>query len=131
MKRTKLKRKSKSPIVKIQDEIWQECRRITLAKYGDTCFTCGKQNLEGSNRQLGHFIPKASCGAFLKYDLRNLRIQCMHCNINLGGNGAEYYRRMVAEIGQEEVDKIFQDKNITVKAIDFYIMHLDTLRNTL
>lgn len=129
MKKTPLKRKSKSAIVKIQDQIWQECRRIIFAKYGNTCYTCGKQNLEGSNKQLGHFIPKASCGAYLKYDLRNLRPQCFHCNLNLGGNGAEFYRRMVAEIGQEEVDNIFKDKHNLVRASDFYVTHLEWLKN--
>lgn len=61
-------------------------------------------------------IPSSVCGAFLRYDLRNLRYCCMRCNIHLGGNGAEYYRRMVLEIGQPAVDKIFQDKNNIIKA---------------
>jgi hypothetical protein len=120
MKRTKLKKLSKTPISKLQRQLWEECKRIIRAKYGNVCYTCGKGNLEGSNWQTSHFIPKASLGAYLKYDLRVLRPACYHCNINLGGNGAEYYRRMVKELGQEAVDEIFKDRQKTVKAYDHY-----------
>jgi glucokinase len=34
MKRTPLKRKSKSAIRKVQDLLWQECRRIIKKRYG-------------------------------------------------------------------------------------------------
>ena len=100
--------------------LWKECRRIIFNKYGNTCYTCSRTNLEGSNCQLGHFIPSGACGAYLRYDLRNLRPQCYHCNINLGGFGAEYYKRLVAEVGKKEVNKLFKDKQKTVKAIDHY-----------
>lgn len=123
MKRSKLKRKSKSPIRKIQDELWQECRRIIKERYARDgkyfCFTCDKE-IEGSNCQLGHFIPNSVGGALLRYNLDNLRLQCYYCNINLGGNGSEFYRRLVLEKGQEHVDKLFQLKGQTTKAIDHY-----------
>lgn len=115
----------KLTIGQLQKKLWEECRRIVKNRDGNTCFTCGKTNLEGSNYQVGHFIPKGSCGANLKYDLRNLKIQCFHCNINLGGNGAEYYRRMVKLHGQKYVDKLFQDKNKSVKAYDYYLELLE------
>jgi len=105
---------------KQQDKLWKLCKVITLNKYGNTCYTCSRTNLEGSNCQLGHFLPSGACGAFLRYDLRNLRIQCYHCNINLGGNGAEYYQRMVTEIGQRKVNQLFKDKQKSVKATDHY-----------
>jgi len=105
---------------KQQDKLWKLCKVITLNQYGNTCYTCSRTNLEGSNCQLGHFLPSGACGAFLRYDLRNLRIQCYHCNINLGGNGAEYYQRMVTEIGQRKVNQLFKDKQKSVKATDHY-----------
>lgn len=124
MRKTKLKRKSKSETRKIQDELWQECRRIMLARYiknnsAHFCFTCDKI-VDGSNRQLGHFIPNSVGGALLRYNLDNLRIQCYYCNINLGGNGSEFYRRLVLEKGQDHVDKLFQLKTQTTKADDHY-----------
>lgn len=125
-----MKKQSKQPISKIQRSLWQECRRIADILYppvnGVTyCYTCDKP-ISGSNKQLGHFIPKGACGAFLKYDVyRNLRWQCYHDNINLGGNGTEFYRRMVKDNGQKYVDKIFEDKNISVKAYDYYVELLE------
>lgn len=121
MKRTKLKKKSKDSIRKIQDEIWQECRRIVVEQFGTDCYTCPAKNLVGANRQLGHVPwPKASLGAYLKYDLRVLRYQCMRCNIHGGGQGAEAYKRMLKEEGLEYMNKLEQDRQVTVKAYDFY-----------
>lgn len=124
MKKTKLKRKSKSETRVIQDLLWQECRRIIKAEYIKDgkyyCYTCGKE-IEGSNCQLGHFIPNSVGGALLRYNLDNLRLQCYYDNINLGGNGSEFYRKLVEEKGQSFVDALFKLKNQgTVNAIDHY-----------
>lgn len=120
----------KLTIGQVQKKLWKECRRIVsdIYKKGDgtwECYTCGQQNLQKSNKQTGHFIPKSVCGALLKYDLRNLRIQCFRCNCNLSGNGAVFYRNMVRDQGQEFVDELFRDKQKSVKAIDVYIDLLD------
>jgi len=132
MKRTKLAKKGKSDIRKIQDELWQECRRIILNKYERNgkhyCFTCDKE-VSGSNRQLGHFIPNSVGGALLRYNLDNLRIQCYYDNINLGGNGSEFYRRLVKENGGEFVEKLFALKGQTTKAIDHYRALLEKYKN--
>lgn len=116
MKKTPLKRKSKSPIVKIQDKLWELCKNIVRKRDGNICVICGKTGLEGSSWHTGHFIPSSTCGAFLRYDLRNLHSSCYNCNINLGGNGAMFYKALVEKYSQEFVDNIFRDKNITIKA---------------
>lgn len=121
MKRTPLRKKSKDSIRKVQDELWQLCRKITFSDFGTDCYTCEAQNLKGSNLQCGHFIPKAACGAYLKYDLRNLRPQCMRCNIHLGGHGAEFYKRMIQKEGTIFIDELMRDKQKTVKAYDHYL----------
>jgi hypothetical protein len=71
--------------------------------------------------QTGH-VPwaKASLGAYLKYDLRILRIQCGRCNLHLGGMGAEAYKRMLREEGAEYMKQLEQDRNKIVKAQDHY-----------
>jgi len=120
VKKTLLRKKSKSNIKKIQDLLWQECRRIIDEQYGHDCYTCGAKNLQGSNRQLGHMWAKASLGAYLKYDIRILRYQCMRCNCHLGGQGAIFYKRMLKEEGKDFMDKLEQDRNVTVKASDYY-----------
>ncbi len=33
--------------------LWELCKQIIRAKYSHTCYTCGAQNLSGSNLQTG------------------------------------------------------------------------------
>lgn len=75
----------KSPRKKLEDKVWEQCKRIIREAYPNECFTCGASNLEGSNWQTGHGKPKGSLTIKYQYDIRNLRPQCMRCNIHLGG----------------------------------------------
>jgi len=125
VRKTSLKRKSKSPIRKIQDEIWELCKQITRTKYGNVCYTCHKGDLSGSNWHTGHMWAKASIGANLKYDLRILRPQCYFCNVNCGGRGAEFYARMLKENGAEFMEQLEKDRQVSVKAIDHYTKLLE------
>ncbi len=135
MKRTPLKRKSRTNEAKLRDRLWELCKLITRKRYGNVCYTCGKAGLEGGSWQTGHCIPSASGGAYLRYDLRNLRPQCYNCNINLGSNGAEYYRRLVKSEGQKYVDQLFNDKQKIVKAdkiwLENKISEYELIYNTL
>ena len=101
----------------LKKKLWQLCRKIAEKRYPNPkCYTCDIP-ISGQNKQLGHFISSSVCGTFLRYDVnRNLRWQCARCNLFAGGNGAEFYKRMVKEVGQKVVDKLFADKNIIVKA---------------
>lgn len=125
MKKTKLNKVSKSSISLIQRKIWVECKRIIRAKYGNVCYTCHRSGLEGANWHTGHMLSKASIGAYLKYDLRLLRPQCYNCNINLGGMGAIFIENMRKIEGNNYVDSILKDRNMTVKAYDFYLELLE------
>lgn len=116
-----MRKKSNQKISVIQRKIWEHCKRIIRERYGNTCYTCGATELSGSNWHTGHLLAKASLGAFLKYDLRLLRPQCYKCNIHYGGQGAIFIENMRRIEGNDYVDKILQDKQITVKAIDHYL----------
>lgn len=131
VKRTPLKKKSQQPISKIQRQLWELCKQITRRKYGNVCYTCGKTGLEGSGWHTGHMLPKASLGAFLKYDLRLLRPQCYSCNINLGGNGARYIELMREREGNRYVNQILKDQQIITKAYDHYLLLIDKYKNIL
>jgi hypothetical protein len=111
MKKTKHKKKKKSDSKKLQTKLWELCKQLTRKIHGNSCYTCTQENLKGINWQTGHFLPKGSCGAYLKYDLRNLRPQCMRCNIDLGGNGAVFSRNLIIREGQKYVDDLFEDRN--------------------
>ena len=115
MKKTRLKRKSKTPLAKAKLKLWEICKQLVRKRDGSICVICGKENLTGSNWHTGHLIPSASCGGYLRYDLRNLHSNCYHCNVNLGGNGAEYYRVVKDYYGEDFVERIFKDKNKTIK----------------
>lgn len=68
---------------------------------------------------------KASLGASLKYDLRVLRPQCYKCNMNYGGMGAEFYKRMLRDEGEEYMAKLEKDRQIITKAYDHYVIVLE------
>lgn len=121
MKRSPLRKKSKASISKLQRKLWELCKTIIRQKYANICYTCGKTGLEGSNWHTGHLFPKASLGAFLKYDLRVLRPQCYNCNINLGGNGARFFEIIREVEGDEYMQKLLEDRQKTVKAYDHYV----------
>lgn len=117
---------AKLSIGKLQKLLWEECKRIIRKKYIKKdgtwdCYTCGKNITSLMDAHTAHFIPKSICGAFLKYDLRNLRVCCYRCNVWLTGNGTAYYKNMVEREGQEYVDLIFQDKLKVIKAYDLYL----------
>ena len=122
-RKTGLKRKSKSETRVVQDLLWNECRRIILGRYAKNeknyCFTCEKE-IEKQNRQVGHFIPNSVGGALLRYNLDNLRPQCYYCNINLGGNGSLFYKKLLEEKDQKYIDNLFKLKGQTIKALDHY-----------
>jgi hypothetical protein len=80
------KRKKSSPLQLAKKKLWEECKRITRGKYGNVCYTCGKEGLEGSNWHTGHFISSSICSVYMRYHLDNLRPQCYNCNINKSGN---------------------------------------------
>jgi hypothetical protein len=78
-----------------------------------TCVTCGWTG-EVSSMQSGHWIPKAQ-GTAIYFEETNIHPQCYRCNINLGGNGPEYYSFMLRTYGQEEIDRLKALAKTTVK----------------
>lgn len=84
------KKKPPVTITKLKERLWKLCREIIRARWGNTCYTCFKRNLEGSNRHTGHFITSSTCSAAMRYDLDNLRPQCYACNIHKSGNWVEF-----------------------------------------
>jgi hypothetical protein len=126
MKNQKKKRALSKPKLKtIKNKLWKLCAQLTRLKYGNECYACGRKNLSNKNWHTAHLIPRSTCGAYLKYDLRNLRPCCYNCNINLGGNGAEFMRKMIIREGQEYVDQIFREQKLETKEKDLYPMLLE------
>ena len=125
--RSKKVKEKKESIKKVQSRLWVLCKLLTRKKYANPdgswdCYTCNRNITYGGDAHTAHMIPKGACGASLRYDLRNIRVCCYHCNINLGGNGANFVRNMIIREGQEYVDSIFADRALIIKAYDHYQM---------
>lgn len=83
VKKKTVKKKLKT-VSQLHKLVWKEIQRIYKDK-GNVCYTCGL-TCYGTNRHIGHGIAKSSLSLQWKYDMRNLKIQCMNCNIWKGGN---------------------------------------------
>lgn len=100
------KAKKAKTVTQLKKELWQLCRAIVIARDGNTCYTCGAQDLEGSNRQVGHFITSSICSTELRFDVSNLRVQDFRCNINLSGNWPVFEANLIRDHGQNYVDEL-------------------------
>lgn len=85
---------------KLDEEISIYVRRKYSINGYCRCFTCGAiQPIESTD--CGHYIVRAYRGT--RYDLRNLRPQCVRCNWTLEGNHSIFRENLVKEYGEEEV----------------------------
>lgn len=124
MKRSKIKRKSKTPLAKAKLKLWATLKKVIDIRDGNICISCGAGNLSGHNKHGGHFIPSSSCGGFLRYDLRNVHNQCATCNLFRNGAGAEYTLTLQKKYGTKFVEKVVEDKQVSIKLDMDYITSL-------
>lgn len=111
----------KTPIQRKKEKLWELCKHVVRKRDGDICVSCGAVGLTGGNQQTGHLIPSSTCGALLRYDLRNLGVQCYACNINKGGNGALFLRAVEKKYGREMVERLFEEKKEKVKLDELFL----------
>ena len=120
----KVFKKKPVSISKLKKDLWAVVSPFIRNRDNFRCITCGKTGT-GGQIHAGHFLPSGNCGALLKYHPKNIHAQCYFDNINLGGNGAVYYTKMVDKYGQDYVDKLFQIKNqTTIKADEYFYKSL-------
>ena len=105
----KKKKKKLPPLSRLKKKAWELTSMYVRMKGADdlgyaTCVTCGTAK-HWKDLQAGHFIPQAR-GNAIRWDLRGIWPQCYRCNINLGGNGAEYTCFMLDRFGREAVDDL-------------------------
>lgn len=85
------------------------------------CYTCKKENLQGSDWQTGHFFRKRILPMQLKYDLRILRPQCAYCNLRQKGHEAVYACELLIRHGENylldfyDEYKTLKEEKLTVK----------------
>lgn len=91
-------------------KLWKVFSQYIRLRDKGVCFTCGLER-PWKQMQAGHFIPRAAGGLALYFDEQNVHCQCYRCNINLGGYGAEYARRLREKFGDDIVDDLYQKRN--------------------
>lgn len=113
----------KSNRKKLEDKVWAECKRIIRERYGNKCYTCPASNLEGSNLHTGHGKAKGALPIRFKYDLRNLRPQCMRCNLHMGGMSDIF----ITKLEKEDEGLAFLGESCTHTKDGWIIKHGDTM----
>jgi hypothetical protein len=122
---TKKRRSSKPTITKLKKLLWEECKRITRKRYGNTCYTCGTHV---DVPHTGHFIPSSICSTEMRYDLDNLRLQCFRCNIHLSGNWVAYEAHLIVEKGRKFPDLLKKRNEATKGGMfreEWYLQKID------
>ena len=85
---------------------------VRLRDAGKPCISCGSKL--GDKYDAGHYF---SCGAYpnLRFNEDNVHAQCVRCNQHLHGNIAEYSKGLIMRIGQERVDKLYEQRKTSNK----------------
>jgi hypothetical protein len=98
----KKKAKLKLDLMTVQDyiKLAQQVfnKYIRLRDAGNLCISCQKKPLK---ENAGHFY-NANNHWSVRFDERNVHLQCEHCNTYLSGNLIEYQKNLIEKIGLEE-----------------------------
>ena len=74
--------------------------RIVKKIFKKKCYTC--LNLENFEIECGHFLVREHWA--LRWEINNVRLQCLNCNRNLQGNRTIFEKNLRNEIGNSKVD---------------------------
>jgi hypothetical protein len=111
VKKTKLK----EDLITVQDymKIAQQTfnQYIRLRDKGKNCISCG---LKPKKENAGHFYSAGTHTA-VRFDERNVFLQCEHCNSYLSGNLLNYRENLLVNLGIEEFERLSADAMQTRK----------------
>lgn len=101
---------------------------------GQPCICCGKPMDVAVNA--GHFLESGN-HPFIRYDEDNIHAQRVDCNMYKGGDSGSYKENLIAKIGIERVQKLFDNKDRNIKRTaedykaieDYYKQKLKELNN--
>lgn len=86
--------------VKLAQQVFN--KYIRLRDAGNVCISCGKKPLK---ENAGHFY-NANNHWSVRFDERNVHLQCEHCNTYLSGNLIYYRENLLTKIGIEEFENL-------------------------
>ena len=112
-KKTKAKAKQDlmtlSDYLKLAQQVFN--KYIRLRDNDQVCISCQKKPLK---ENAGHFF-NANNHWNVRFDERNVHLQCEHCNTYLSGNLIEYQRNLIHKIGIESYHELEADARKTRK----------------
>ena len=120
MKKTPLRRKSKTPYAKLKGEVWEvfsrfirlrDCLFTTGTRTHGRCISCDKL-CTFSQLQAGHFIPGRSSN--ILFDEEIVHAQCSYCNNALEGNHHNY-RKAILDLYGNGYDEVLQQRRYVTK----------------
>ena len=109
-KETKLKLEKLKTRSQYLEDTQKACNGLVRTrdlKAGHGCISCGSMT-SYPRWQAGHLF---SVGAHpnRRFNLDNIHLQCVHCNMHLGGSALKFYAALVVRIGRERVEKLESD----------------------
>jgi len=87
----------KKTTAQLKKDLWVLCGKLNRKFNPPVCYTCGATGLSGSNWHPGHGKPKGELNMRYKFDMRNIRSQCINCNINYGGKSDIFITKLEKE----------------------------------
>ena len=93
---------------------------VRLRDIGKGCISCGADcgaTATGGSGDAGHFRSRGSA-PHLRFDERNVHLQCKRCNRYLSGNVADYRTGLIERIGQSALDELEADQTSRNYTID-------------
>ena len=106
-RKSRPRKERKTPLATLKRQLWEKVKQYVRETHGNTCYTCGAENLAGSNWQTAHYV-NAGLSAMTYYDPDNLRPCCYRCNHWLRGNLAFYAEHLRQEIGDTKVQMLLR-----------------------
>ena len=107
--------------IKLAQQVFN--KYIRLRDKDKPCISCQKKPLK---ENAGHFY-NANNHWSVRFDERNVHIQCEHCNTYLSGNLIEYRKQLINKIGIEQLTLLELEAN---KIRKFTIDELKEIINT-
>jgi hypothetical protein len=89
-----------SDYIKLTQQVFN--KYIRLRDVGNVCISCQKKPLK---ENAGHFY-NANNHWSVRFDERNVHLQCEHCNTFLSGNLIYYRENLLKKIGIEEFENL-------------------------
>jgi hypothetical protein len=99
-------KKSKlTPLPKLLEKVQKLVNQyVRIRDEGKPCISCGSN----AANQAGHYIP-VNKSSFLRFDERNIHLQCAGCNCWGHGNQVSYRIELRKKLGDFELEKLERD----------------------